>query len=355
MRYLALLVAATAHAADVCSNTQAIDGQQFPDWIKSGGSTRQLTGGGTRYKYGVAKVYALGLYIDEGTTTGALAKFAGKEGKQLAADQKFHDAVIQGKFGKTMLLQFHRAVGGEKVAEALKDSLSDKLDAKTLEAFKDKLFGVISNGVNKGTKLYFECSGGDVGISVDSLKAQAKAPATVCDALLKTYYGKAPVSAQAKEGMAHGFAALARGGVGASNFRAISTRVIFVPQTTGPRRRPAPPPRRPGRKSLGVDLARLGATVRLQSSKGVGRRPRVDGRHLGRAPAVEGAVAAQREDRLDAVRVLVELGQVARRRRGAERVEVFVLGGLLAFLRLLARPFFWRQLRGRRAGGRRRS
>ena len=209
MRCLALLVAATAHAADVCSNTQAIDGQQFPDWIKSGGATRQLTGGGTRYKYGVAKVYALGLYIDEGVATGALSKFAGKDGKQLAADQKFHDAVIQGKFGKTLLLQFHRAVGGEKVAEALKDSLSDKLDAKTLEAFKDKLFGVIANGVNKGTKLYFECSGGDVGISVDALKAQAKAPATVCDALLKTYYGKAPVSAQAKEGMAHGFAALA--------------------------------------------------------------------------------------------------------------------------------------------------
>ena len=154
-------------------------------------------------------MYALGLYVDEGVTTGALAKFAGKEGKQLAADQKFHDAVITGKFGKTLLLQFHRAVGGEKVAEALKDSLSDKLDAKTLEAFKDKLFGVISNGVNKGTKLYFECSGGDVGISVDALKAQAKAPSSVCGALLKTYYGKAPVSAQAKEGMAHGFAALA--------------------------------------------------------------------------------------------------------------------------------------------------
>ena len=148
------------------------------------------------------------MYVDEGVASGALAKFAGKEGKQLAADQKFHDAVIGGKFGKTLLLQFHRAVGGEKVAEALKDSLSDKLDAKTLETFKDKLFGVISNGVNKGTKLYFECSGGDVGISVDSLKAQAKAPSSVCDALLKTYYGKAPVSAQAKEGMAHGFAAL---------------------------------------------------------------------------------------------------------------------------------------------------
>ena len=59
----------------------------FPDWIKSGGSTRQLTGGGTRYKYGVAKVYALGLYIDEGVASGALSKFAGKDGKQLAADQ----------------------------------------------------------------------------------------------------------------------------------------------------------------------------------------------------------------------------------------------------------------------------
>ena len=56
------------------------------------------------------------MYVDEGVTTGALSKFAGKDGKQLAADQKFHDAVIAGKFGKTLLLQFHRAVGGEKVA-----------------------------------------------------------------------------------------------------------------------------------------------------------------------------------------------------------------------------------------------
>ena len=38
--------------------------------------------------------------------------------------------------------------------------------------------------------------------------------------------------------------------------------------------------------------------------------------------------------------MLVQLGQVAGRRRRAKRIEVFVLGGLLAFLRLLARPFF---------------
>ena len=207
MRYLALLCA--AYAADVCSNTQAIDGQPFPDWIKSGGATHQLTGGGTRYKYGVAKVYAVGLYIDDGAATGALRKFAGEDGTTLEKKQVFYDAMIAGKFGKTLLLQFHRSVGGEKVAEALKDSLFDKLDAATLAKFKDTLFGVISGGVAKGTKLYFECGGGDVGISVDSLKAAAWAPAAVCDALLRTYYGKAPVSAQAKEGMAHGFAALA--------------------------------------------------------------------------------------------------------------------------------------------------
>ena len=41
---------------------EPIDGIAFPAAIKMGGVQQQLTGGGTRTKYGVAKVYALALY-----------------------------------------------------------------------------------------------------------------------------------------------------------------------------------------------------------------------------------------------------------------------------------------------------
>ena len=139
MRYLALLCA--AYAADVCSNTQAIDGQPFPDWIKSGGATRQLTGGGTRYKYGVAKVYAVGLYVAESAlgAGGTLAKWVGGDPKALAKDASFRNSLTKMQFPKVLLLQFHRAVDGPTVAKALNDALAKKLGADVLAAFKEAL------------------------------------------------------------------------------------------------------------------------------------------------------------------------------------------------------------------------
>ena len=40
-----------------------------------------MAGGGTRYKYGVAKVYAVGLYVDEASVAGALKAYADVDGK----------------------------------------------------------------------------------------------------------------------------------------------------------------------------------------------------------------------------------------------------------------------------------
>eukprot|EP00629_Pelagomonadales_sp_RCC1024_P009361 CAMPEP_0119274200 /NCGR_PEP_ID=MMETSP1329-20130426/11752_1 /TAXON_ID=114041 /ORGANISM="Genus nov. species nov., Strain RCC1024" /LENGTH=208 /DNA_ID=CAMNT_0007274489 /DNA_START=119 /DNA_END=741 /DNA_ORIENTATION=- len=206
LRLAALAALAARAAADECSATTAIDGQEYPQWLKRG-SKQLLTGGGTRYKFGVAKVYALGLYVEEkGLAT--LKKYSGKSAKALQGDQGFYDAVAKGSFGKTLLLIFHRAVGGEKVSEAIKDSLADKLDAATLAAFSKALFGAISKGVKAGTRLSFGCGGKSLDISVDSSKVAATADASVCGALMQTYYGPSPVSAQAKDGMAAGFAAL---------------------------------------------------------------------------------------------------------------------------------------------------
>ena len=186
-----------------------------------------------------------------------------------------------------MLLQFHRAVGGEKVAEALKDSLSDKLDAKNAGGVQGQTFGVISNGVNKGTKLYFGCAA--VAWASPSIlsKPKQKAPTTVCDALLKTYYGKAPVSAQAKEGMAHGFAALAAAArrVWVTHF--ISTRVSRDRLEQQGREAASGSAAAPARKKTRRRRSRrLGRDRAPRARQDIRRRARVDGGHLGRAPAV---------------------------------------------------------------------
>ena len=156
MRYLAALLVATANAADVCSNTQAIDGQQFPDWIKSGGSTRQLTGGGTSVQ----------VRSREGLRARVVHRRRRCDWRPLEVCWQRRQAARRRpeiprrrdprQIREDAPTAVPPGVRRRKVAEALKDSLSDKLDAKTLEAFKDKLFGVIADGVNKGTKLYFE-------------------------------------------------------------------------------------------------------------------------------------------------------------------------------------------------------
>ena len=55
----------TERSAGGSSGGTTIAGLSFPAALKMGGVAQTLTGGGTRTKYGVAKVYALALYIDD--------------------------------------------------------------------------------------------------------------------------------------------------------------------------------------------------------------------------------------------------------------------------------------------------
>ena len=93
---LALAAALCGAQNEECSATTQIDGREFPEWVAVDGERQLLTGGGTRYKYRVAKVYALGLYVAEGAVAGALAPFAGKGAEALQADPAFFAAVQTG-------------------------------------------------------------------------------------------------------------------------------------------------------------------------------------------------------------------------------------------------------------------
>jgi hypothetical protein len=209
---LALAAALCGAQNEECSATTQIDGRDFPEWVAVDGERQLLTGGGTRYKYRVAKVYALGLYVAEGAVAGALAPFAGKGAKALRADPAFFAAAKTGAFGKTLLLNFHLRVHGDAIAKALKDALTGRLSDAVLEEFRATVESVLEKGTKAGTKLYFFCGTDALGVAVGATTIDASIPAhgaKICGALMDTYYGSDPVSPQAKAGMAEGFAKLA--------------------------------------------------------------------------------------------------------------------------------------------------
>ena len=180
----------------------SIDGIFFPPDLKMGGVLQQLTGGGTRTKYNVAKVYAVALYVDSRSAAGWLKKFAGN-----AKPPALYDALATGSFAKTLFLQFHRAVPAQAVAEALAESLAKRLPAATVDKFRVALLKICGEEVAKGAKLYFMCKGEALSMGGGTPDAQAtlKEKGT-CNAFFDIYLGKAPISAAAKEGIGVGFA-----------------------------------------------------------------------------------------------------------------------------------------------------
>lgn len=60
-------------------------------------------------------MYAVGVYLDSGGV--ATLKRSGKRGQAL------FDAVSGSRTAKTLLLRFHRSVGGKAVVDALRDAL----------------------------------------------------------------------------------------------------------------------------------------------------------------------------------------------------------------------------------------
>jgi len=154
---LVMLLACTAmyyrFASDFAGGEEGeglvIDGIAFPSEVQMGGVRQQVTGGGTRTKYGVAKVYAAALYLDSRGAASTLKQYAGKTPTKPA----FFDSVIKGQFAKTLFLQFHRSVESNAVASALSDSLSSRLSKAGVGRFSDALLAVLPGDVAKGTNM----------------------------------------------------------------------------------------------------------------------------------------------------------------------------------------------------------
>jgi len=182
-----------------------IDGASFPSELKMGGISQQLTGGGTRTKYGVAKVYAVALYVDTAAASSSLKKFASPKPIK---DQKFFQALVDGTYSRTLFLQMLRGVASDAMVSALEEALSKRLSSAVLAKFREALLKALpSTSLAKGDKLYFQCKGGVMSIGEGSPSAGATIKdKAVCPAFFDVYFGKSPVSPAAKDGVAAGFA-----------------------------------------------------------------------------------------------------------------------------------------------------
>ncbi|KAL1495522.1 hypothetical protein AB1Y20_016886 [Prymnesium parvum] len=221
VRLSALVVAAAAGAYFLYTYTTAvsgeatiIDGITFPSEIRASGSVQKLCGGGTRFKYNVAKVYAVALYFEPSAAArggaDSLKPFVGSTAAALGKSNKFYDALIAGKFAKSLLLQFHRSVGSDTITTALKDSLSKKVSSSVLRKFSDALGQALVGGsIPRGGKLSFHCKAESMQIAFgDSSPASSLKEKGLCAAFFSLYYGNAPVSPTAKESAAKAFASL---------------------------------------------------------------------------------------------------------------------------------------------------
>lgn len=182
----------------------SIDGLAFPGQLKG----QSFVGGGTRAKYGAVKVYAVGLYIDAGRAASSLKPFVGLPAEKLPAN--FFKTLQTGKFDRTLLLQFHRAVAADTVAGALRDSLAGRLSAAALDKFRSTLLATLGDAsVLKGAKIFFSCRGDSLTISTGTLSGNAQSirDKTLCPAFIDVYLGPKPISPAAKAGVAAGFAA----------------------------------------------------------------------------------------------------------------------------------------------------
>ena len=78
-----------------------IDGITFPAELQASGTKQLLCGGGTRLKYNVVKVYAVGLYFEQQAVTrgggaDSLKPFVGMKAAELSKSSSFYSSLVAG-------------------------------------------------------------------------------------------------------------------------------------------------------------------------------------------------------------------------------------------------------------------
>ncbi|KAL7469783.1 hypothetical protein ACHAXS_010049 [Conticribra weissflogii] len=186
----------------------SIDGIAFPRQLKIAGSKQVFIGGGTRVKW-MVKVYGVGIY-SEPKLIKSLKSYAGVSGEALMNSSDFTNDFAESKLTKSLLMRFHREVGASDISEALGEALKPRIGEKISDTFQKFILDMISKDrLEKGSDIFITCKGEKLWASLDGEKGAASISINgLCPAVFLVYLGDTPVSTQAKEGFANGFAEL---------------------------------------------------------------------------------------------------------------------------------------------------
>ena len=165
-----------------------IAGINFPTLAKP----LAFVGGGTRTKYGIAQIYAAGLYVDP---------------KVLQKTKGVRSAVIaDASSTKTIVLHFLRNVEAQKVQESLQQELSKRYSSEEgMQTFIDKLHQVLpADKVTTGSEITMTCSGKRLTFRVADKTAVLGNDKEACSNLWDVYIGKEAVSKDIRDGFEKG-------------------------------------------------------------------------------------------------------------------------------------------------------
>jgi len=196
---LAMLVMVLSYVSMLNRTEPAVAGIKFANSVRVDNKKLELQGVGVRTKV-VVNVYSAGFYAEQGPIDRATKPYAGKPGAKLAGDAGFFKAIQALGSAKAVLLTFARAVGADKVAEAL--SAVPGANAKSQQELHKC---ITRNGdLSKGDQLLFSWSKATDSVAV---KSKSETLCTIKDAdlakgLLSMYLGGNAVSPKLKAAIA---------------------------------------------------------------------------------------------------------------------------------------------------------
>jgi hypothetical protein len=159
---VAMAVMLAAAGADKVTEPQT--GEAFDAQVKAvtPGVMLTCTGVGCRKKtaFGV-KVYAIAQWIDPAGAHKALSEWQGKSGKDLAADQRFYDALSAADVEKRLGLVFVRDLEAKQIREAFGESLKFSYP-QGLSPNADKFLALFASDVKKGQSIELRSLPGNV-------------------------------------------------------------------------------------------------------------------------------------------------------------------------------------------------
>jgi hypothetical protein len=173
-------------------------GVSFDETLNQSGTDMILAGTGVRTKM-MVKVYALALYLESSAKT-ALAQFKSEAAKPT---DNLYNAVITGDFAKLFVLHFVRDVGGDKVSDAIKDSLAKhpNMSAPDVQNDAQTFFKACAVDVKDGEALKIFVKGDEVTVIPPTGDPTVIKNGKLADMVPAIWLGKNPVSDDLKKAL----------------------------------------------------------------------------------------------------------------------------------------------------------